>query len=600
LFADLSLTPENVEAGARRPLVTGRMKVALALVLGVGIGLRLLIFCNRHSFGIDEARLALSIAARSYANLLPPLEHDQSAPLLFLWVERLLRDLLGVHDLVFRILPFAAGVGTVVLAYPVYRRLLERRAALIATSLTALAPTLVHYSSTAKQYTVETFVTLVLLRLALDWQDKPTQRGSVLLLTAGTISVWASGPAMFVLAAIAVSLALTLGPGGSKPRRWLLGAIVLWGVSLALAHLLVYRHAATNPYMERFWAPAFVTLSDMESLRRFSEALELFAWGLVMGELPPLPGGLGEAAVATIAALLLGLSVIGGVRIARLQGKRRATLVAGPLAAAFLASALRAYPVGVRVMVFSAPLLHVLVAGGVSGAVAALGPRHRQRVGWLAFGLVLLTYPFVGSLLRVMRYVPAREFRSLVTELRVRRQPGEALYVFAGSIPAWTFYTTDWRAPDTARLARLNALSRPGGGAFENAPSRDHEVRDEGEGMRYETATGPELLGVPTGMEFLAVVGLTRRHPDPRWAAHEAARIKSAGSQSAWVLMSEFYGPELELFRELEGQGATCTDVLAGSGTRLVRFEFNGIPQRPVTRPAGEEESLSEGCRLLR
>jgi hypothetical protein len=576
------------------------MKLALALVLGVGLGVRLLVFINGYSLGIDEARLALNIAARSYAHLLPPLEHDQSAPLVFLWSERLLRDLLGVHDLVFRGLPFAAAVGTVVLAYPVYRRLLDGPAALLATSLTALAPTLVHYSTTVKQYTMETLVTLVLLGITLDWQDRPARNRWVLLLAAGSIAVWASGPAVFVLAAIAVSLALTPLRDGSRQRRWLLGAIVLWGASFALAHLLVYRHAATNPYMERFWAPAFVTLSDLESLRRFAEALELFAWGLVMGELPPFFGGLGEAVVAAVATSLLGLSVVGTLRIARLHGKGRAVLVAGPLVAALLASAMRAYPVGLRVMVFSAPLLHILVASGVAAAVSAFATRHRQVVARLAFGTFLLAYPLVGSLHRVMRYTPATEFRSLVTELRMRRQPGEALYVFAGSIPAWTFYSTDWRAPDMERLARLNRLSRPGGSAFENAPSRGHEVRDEGEGLRYETTTGPELLGLPTGMEFLAVVGLTREQPDPRWAAHEATRIKNAGSQSAWVLMSEYYGPELDLFRELEGQGAICTDALAGSGTRLARFEFNNLPQRSVTRSTGEEKSLSEGCKLLR
>jgi hypothetical protein len=433
---------------------------------------------------------------------------------------------------------------------------------------------------------------MALLGLALNLLDNPTRRGGLLLLAAGAIAVWASGSAVFVLAAIGAASALTRGS-----RAWLFAALPLWGASFAAAHLMVYRHAAANPYMERFWASAFVTLTDLESLRRFSEAVGLFAWGLVMGDLPPLPTQIGRGVVAVVSALLLGLALWGAVRIARRWGKIRAVLVTGPIATAFLASAVHAYPLGVRVMVFSAPLLHILVAAGVSAAVSTLRGEPLQRVAWLTFGLLLLAYPFVGSLFRVARYSPNTEFSSLVAQLETQRQQGEALYVFAGSIPAWTFYSANWRAPDVTRLARLNRLSRPGGPAFENAPSRGHEVRDAGEELISRDATGPEILGLPTGMEFLAVLGITRDRPDPRWAVNEAERVKRTGSPSAWILMSEYYGPELDLFRQLEKQGGTCIGAVAGSGTRLAHFEFNRIPQGRSSRGG---QSLGDGCRLLR
>ena len=595
MFADTFLTSTHSASGSHRAQINGRAKVALALAVGIGLGLRLLLFSNHHSLGIDEARLALSIAARSYAHLLPPLEHDQSAPLLFLWGERLMRDLLGVHDLVLRSMPLAAGIASVILAYPLYGRLLEQRGAIFATALTALAPTLVHYSATVKQYTVETLVTLMLVGLALSLLDNPDRRRGLLLLVAGALAVWASGPAVFVLAAIGASVALTRGS-----KSWLFAALLIWGTSFGLAHLLVYRHASANPYMERFWAPAFVTLTDLESLRRFSEAVGLFAWGLVMGELPPFPRQIGYVVVAGASSLILGLAIWGGLRIARNLGTNRAVLVAGPIVAAFLASAVHAYPLGVRVMVFAAPLLHVLLAGGVSAAASTLRAEQLQRIAWFAFGLLLLVYPFVGSLIRVARYSPGTEFSTLVAELGRQRQPGEALYVFAGSIPAWTFYSTDWSAPDRTRLARLNRLSRPGGPAFENAPSRGHEVRNVGDDLVSHEAAGPEILGLPSGMEFLAVLGITRDQPDPRWAANEAERITRVGSRGAWILMSEYYGPELHLFDQLEKLGGTCIGARAGSGTRLAHFEVSGMPQRESTRQSGEGQSLNDGCRLLR
>ena len=57
--------------------------------LALGVAVRAVDYLNCRSLGLDEARLAVNVASRSFLGLLQPLDLDQSAPPLFLWGERL-------------------------------------------------------------------------------------------------------------------------------------------------------------------------------------------------------------------------------------------------------------------------------------------------------------------------------------------------------------------------------------------------------------------------------------------------------------------------------------------------------------------------------
>ena len=114
----------------------GRDRAAVALVC-LAAALRIALWLRQRSLWIDEARLGLNIASRSYLSLLPPLDYDQSAPLLYLWIERFTVAVFGVSDASLRLPALAAGIATVALIYFVARRLFGRPAALLATAMSA-------------------------------------------------------------------------------------------------------------------------------------------------------------------------------------------------------------------------------------------------------------------------------------------------------------------------------------------------------------------------------------------------------------------------------------------------------------------------------
>jgi 4-amino-4-deoxy-L-arabinose transferase-like glycosyltransferase len=81
----------------------------LVVALGLGIALRAPLYLANPSLLLDEARVALNVASRSFAGLAQPLDYDQTAPVLFLWIAKAATLLGGVNEYSMRALPFVAG-----------------------------------------------------------------------------------------------------------------------------------------------------------------------------------------------------------------------------------------------------------------------------------------------------------------------------------------------------------------------------------------------------------------------------------------------------------------------------------------------------------
>ena len=115
-----------------------------------------------------------------------------------------------------------------------------------------------------------------------------------------------------------------------------------------------------------------------------------------------------------------------------------------PIALVLLASAAGRYPLSARHLLFLAPSLFLLCVLGME-QVASLFPRRLTTAAWMlgAAGFVL---PMAARLAMEMSSPIRRQHvRPLVERLARERQPGELVYVSAVAIPAWTYYTTDWR-----------------------------------------------------------------------------------------------------------------------------------------------------------
>jgi hypothetical protein len=192
----------------------------------------------------------------------------------------------------------------------------------------------------------------------------------------------------------------------------------------------------------------------------------------------------------------------------------------------------------------------------------------------------------IQAVTRTFSLEPSGHFERLVRELRERRAPGEPVYIFARTLPAWIYYTTDWSRPDTTRLRFLLDAAASTGGAFENAPSRGRVREAEARALTSAAAPG-ELLGLPSGMEWREVEEHVESTPDSGWAELERRRIEGAAAPGVWVIATAWYAPESELFKALERDASRRTFALLRGGSALVRYEFgraaaSGASSEPV------------------
>jgi hypothetical protein len=546
------------------------------VLVAVGAALRLNQYVDRRSLWIDEAMLALNLATRSFAALFHPLDYGQTAPLLFLWAERLTVAVGGVNELALRAVPLAGGLALLGAVWPLARRLLSPVGAALAVGFTALSPLLNYYSNELKPYGTDALVTVLLLLLALRLLAEPREPrrwGAVSL--GGAVAVWASSTAVFVLAGIGLAL-VAHGQIRRRARGWLALAVtaLAWGTSFGAAYLTFHRATAQSSYMQRFWGASFFSPSAPD----LAERVVIGIGGMVSSSF--FHRDFFEATVPALrlalVVLVLLAGIVGVVAVGRRHGPSAALLLVAPIGAAFGASALRLYPVAARLMAFSTPLLILAFCAGVDVAAGRGGRRRAIALGAAALLLVPAGY---HSLYR-MRVLPRDEnSRPVIVDLLARYLPGEPVYVMGRAIPQWVYYTTDWSAPDTARLRFAAAVDRPPAGpAFENAPTRGRPVAPgEGHDLVYPTPGRLELFGTYSGMEAWGAG--QREGPDVGWAENEAARIRLAARPCAWVIAANYARGEVRpLLASIEAAGGQSVYVRTevGAQARRVCFAASG------------------------
>jgi hypothetical protein len=407
-------------------------------MVAVGAVLRVSQYASDRSLWMDEIFLAANVANRGLWDLVSaPLDYGQGAPPGFLAIQRLVVVLLGDSEAMLRLCPFVAGLLSLPLLLRLAHALLPRGAACLAMALFALSPSLVFYSSEAKQYGMDVFVILVLCGLVIHAGPGVfTTRRRVALAIAGGAAVWFSHAAIFALSAIAVALLWTdldgRGPFRRRVRR-LLPVAVPWAVSFALNYAVSLRALAANQNLHNYWSQGFPPADGslgrtLTWLVQHVVAFFRFPAGI---HLPPAGAEVVSWSVSLPGVLLLAFAIGCGVAFRR---EGRWVPIAVPFGLALLAASIRQFPFSGRLILFLAPLAFLLVAAGVAEAW-----RRRRLVGAVLAGFILLPYALMG-LHGAGSPIELEETRPLLEHIRDRHESGDRVYVYRGASPAYQWY----------------------------------------------------------------------------------------------------------------------------------------------------------------
>jgi hypothetical protein len=159
------------------------------------------------------------------------------------------------------------------------------------------------------------------------------------------------------------------------------------------------------------------------------------------------------------------------------------------------------------------------------------------------------------------------------------------VYLYAGAIPAWAFYSTDWANPDLPRLRRIADIAGAAGAAFENAASRAAPVACAGDGLQDEFRGRAEIFGVPTGVQALEPRGWQKSQPDSGWSENEVRRILATGARRVWILATQFRQDWIDqlvagVVRAGGVVGVEQADPADAEGASLYRVDLSQPPVR--------------------
>ena len=402
---------QNLRQRLRSPVLLAAL--ALALIWVLALVFRLSDLAARDLW-TDEAWVALAALKASPAAALTAGHSTPPFYLLTVWAAA---KVLGGQEWVLRSLSLAFGVGTLLFLWLLARRLTSRPVSLLALAAAAVSPVLVYYAKELKQYSGDAFFAVLVFYLAERLRESSGRRGWTALALAGVVGLGFSHPLVFCLPAAGLILWFSLP--AAKGRLALLGG--LWVLAFGVYYFLFFRHDV-DPELVAYWAQDYPNFSGLwpffhwlgGALYRYFWYF-LGEWGVYWG--PPL--------------------VLAGAYALWRRGLGRVLVYFGvPILLAFGAAALHRYPFmahygGNRLMLFTAPLLYLLVAAGAGLALSRL---WQGRGRWLAAaltGVIILSLHPLDNLRENLRPEMNREQISpLVTRLERELQPRDWVYVY--------------------------------------------------------------------------------------------------------------------------------------------------------------------------
>jgi hypothetical protein len=423
----------------------GVLKLA-ALIGIVGALLRLRAYTSGRGLWLDEAMLSYNIVSRSFSGLLDRLAYEQYAPVGWLWIVKGVTLLLGEGELALRSVSLVAGLTTLPLAWIVARRFLPASGALCAFSLIALNSRLIYYSGEVKQYASDVVVALVALLvlsgpLLRPADAPPSRRRLALALAFGIGAQLMSHAAILVLAGLGASIFLLEWRRGQRRSALHWGLVGAGWVSAFVALYLAFYHRGTaSRALQGYWRDTFAPLPISEQTLVWYGDFAQRLGEKLLGTSPPLLG---------IAGVLLG-----AIWFAR-SARRPLLALASMFPFLWLASLLRGYPLGERLLLFCLPMLLILAAGSLSW-VGFEGQSPRRRALWMVAAISLLWKPATSAVAEAKNPVHWGDPKVVLQQLARRVQPGDVVVALGSAQGPLEYYATRFEA-----LAQIRAVRAP-------------------------------------------------------------------------------------------------------------------------------------------
>lgn len=396
--------------------------------IGAGILLRLKEFSFNKSLDIDEARIAVDLLARSFPNIifhqLPYSDLPTLPPGLSL-LQKLSVTLLGPAEGVIRLVPLICSLAALVLFERLIVRPLRLPFAWLAVGLFALNDSLITYAASAKQYSSDVLIAVLIGWMYLTARAKIPQVKEILFYGAlGFLFMFCSYTAVFGLTAAACALLAANVRNRSALFRYG-GLGLIWAGGFVLLYFSYFYLMAGNAYIlesARLWVmprPVFSITTVSWTIERVTRLFEI-------------PLGIKQGWIGLL------LCFAGLVPLFKTD-RPGFCFFALPLVAVLTAAGFQLYPFFERYLIFLIPYLLVLLAQGIPFLSMFM---VRLRIPFLILSVILVFMLPVQGAWQTMtrRSGDDHSYRKVMTFLSARARPDDLVFLNSSSqFPYWYY-----------------------------------------------------------------------------------------------------------------------------------------------------------------
>ena len=400
-------------------------EITLALFVLLGVLTSLIDLLNNKSLWLDEACLALNIVSRSYLELLAPLADNQSAPIGFLFTEKLLTNIFGPHDWALKIFPFFSFIVSIILFFFLNKRLFKSvKIALFSCALFSLNFTLINYSTEVKQYSIDVLIAISIVLASLKFNTNKNKLSIFLYTCIGAIAIWYSNVAVIMLVTAAIyNIYYSLFNNDKKDLSVYI-PISIWLASFITYYVLFIYNNPHTDYMVNYWNAHFLPNNI------FSQEFYIFLYDKVRMIFANL------LHTNDLWAIALFFYSIGIFLLLKEKKMNHLYILCFPIIVHLGLSFLHLYPFEGRFLLYQIPFVIIPISYGVILISSYSKNYHVSRI----IICLLLIYTFGPFGLIQSSSSSEEEMKKSLAFVNTHISSADHIYVYYSSAPAFKFY----------------------------------------------------------------------------------------------------------------------------------------------------------------
>tara|TARA_B110000858_G_scaffold12149_1_gene12364 strand:- start:688 stop:2193 length:1506 start_codon:yes stop_codon:yes gene_type:complete len=421
-------------------------EIILAIFILLGVLISLIDLIQNKSLWLDEACLALNIVSRSYLELLTPLADNQSAPIGFLFTEKLLTNIFGPHDWALKIFPFFSFIVSIVLFFSLNNRLFKSvKIALLSCALFSLNFTLISYSTEVKQYSIDVLVAILIVLSSLKFNENKNSLSIFLHACIGAIAIWYSNVAVIILITAAIYNTYYSLFNNDKKELSVFIPISIWMASFITYYMLfISNHPHTNN-MVNYWNGHFLPNNI------FSQEFYTFLYDKVIMIFENLLN------TNDLWGIALFFYSIGIFLLIKAKKTNYLHLLCLPIIIHLGLSFLHLYPFYDRFLLYQIPFVIIPISYGFILISSYFKNYHISKIMTIC---LLLTYTFGPSALIQSSSSSEEEIKKSLSFLNTHISSADHIYVYYSSAPAFKFYKNNYHNIKKENEIHFGSFSR--------------------------------------------------------------------------------------------------------------------------------------------